>query len=187
MGVNYYFRLIFQAWFSGVLIGIGVVANAFSDNKYVGAFLFSFALLSIIRCQLPLFTGKIGYFLHGEKTIDLTLILVFNLLGSILSHVFLADTINTKAIEKFNKTAPQIFMAAVMCGCLIYIAVYTKETAVIVLCIMVFIISGFEHCIADFPFLIAADINIENLWKFIMIILGNSIGAIVADGFINTR
>ena len=30
---------------SGILVGIGVVINVFSANKYIGALLFSFALL----------------------------------------------------------------------------------------------------------------------------------------------
>ena len=42
---------------------------------------------------------------------------------------------------------------------------------------MIFILSGYEHCIADFPFLLV-NLSIENIAKFLMIILGNSLGAI---------
>ena len=42
---------------SGILIGIGVIINTFSQNKYIGAMLFAFALLTIIKLQLQLFTG----------------------------------------------------------------------------------------------------------------------------------
>ena len=44
---------------AGMLIGIGVVINTFSENKYVGAMLFSFALLTIILKYLSVLLNLI--------------------------------------------------------------------------------------------------------------------------------
>ena len=46
---------------SGFLVGLGVMINTVADNRYVGAMLFSLALLVIIECGLQLYTGKIGF------------------------------------------------------------------------------------------------------------------------------
>ena len=59
------------------------------------------------------------------------------------------------------------------------IAVSCKRTIITIFCIMTFILSGYEHCIADFPFLLL-NISIENIIKFFMIVFGNSIGSIIA-------
>lgn len=52
-----------------------------------------------------------------------------------------------------------------------------KEEIITTLSIMAFILFGFCHCIADFPFLIS-NFSYINLFKFIVIILGNSLGVI---------
>lgn len=46
---------------AGFLIGLGVIINTLSANSILGAFLFSFGLLTIIDLQIPLFTGQIGF------------------------------------------------------------------------------------------------------------------------------
>lgn len=46
---------------AGILIGLGVIINLQSENPIIGALLFSFGLLTIIRMQLNLYTGKIGF------------------------------------------------------------------------------------------------------------------------------
>ena len=45
---------------------------------------------------------------------------------------------------------------------------------------MIFILIGAEHCIADFPYLLF-NFSIINIIKFISIIIGNSIGAILIE------
>ena len=42
---------------AGILIGLGVIINLQSDNRIIGALLFSFGLLTIIEMHLLLFTG----------------------------------------------------------------------------------------------------------------------------------
>ena len=52
---------------AGILIGIGGSVYLACDNKYVGAVLFSVALLCICMRGFALFTGKVGFIVasHG--------------------------------------------------------------------------------------------------------------------------
>lgn len=53
--------IIKKSILAGILIGLGVIINLQSENPIIGALLFSFGLLTIIRMQLNLYTGKIGF------------------------------------------------------------------------------------------------------------------------------
>lgn len=46
---------------AGILVGIGDIVYMVSGNIYIGAMLFSLALLTIINSNLYLYTGKIGF------------------------------------------------------------------------------------------------------------------------------
>lgn len=184
--------LFSRSLLSGVLIGIGVVINLISDNKYIGAMLFSFALLTIIQNKLPLYTGRIG-FLRESKIKDLLQILVFNLIGAPLPALMAAscreglyDKVVSVSQTKFSYSFWQLFLLGALCGALMLVAVYTKKEVVTVFCIMIFILSGFEHCIADFPFL-AFNPSAANFVKFICIVLGNSVGAVAAYELMGTE
>ena len=63
---------------------------------------------------------------------------------------------------------------------LIHFAVKNKVTILTVFAVMIFILIGAEHCIADFPYLLF-NITPINILKFISIILGNSLGAILIE------
>lgn len=147
--------------------------------------LFSFALLTIIQNKLPLYTGRIG-FLRESKIKDLLQILVFNLIGVPLPVLMTAscreglyDKVVSVSQTKFSYSFWQLFLLGVLCGVLMLVAVYTKKEVITVFCIMIFILSGFEHCIADFPFLVLNP-GAANFVKFICIVLGNSVGAVAA-------
>ena len=173
---------------SGMLVGIGVIINTFSQNKYIGAMLFSFALLTIIQLQLQLYTGQIGFFTEKRYKIkEYCFMLVLNFIGASLS-TFLAlitrsETDINYIIEvsktKFSHTYFELFICGLLCGVLMFIAVYCKNTIITIFCIMIFILSGYEHCVADFPFILL-NISFENIVKFLLIVTGNSIGSIIA-------
>ena len=180
---------------SGILIGIGVIINTFSQNKYIGAMLFAFALLTIIKLQLQLFTGQIGYF--TEKRFNLkeyALMLLFNLAGvalcTFLALMTKSDADYNLMIEisnqKFARSYVELLICGLLCGALMLIAVYAKDTVIVVFCIMIFILSGYEHCVADFPFLLL-NLSVENLIKFLLIVLENSVGSILTYLLIEKR
>ena len=71
-----------------------------------------------------------------------------------------------------------------LCGMLIHIAVKCKENNLItVLAVMVFILIGAEHCVADFPLIFFLSPSWKLIGKFILIILGNSLGAMFVETY----
>lgn len=171
---------------AGILIGFGVILNLITKNPYIGSFLFSLGLLSIIKLKLQLFTGKVGF--PNIPIRHKILILLMNLLGiSIL--IFLYSIANkdfvllleTAAELKFSKDFITLFIKGVLCGILIHIAVKAKDTPITILCVMAFILMGAEHCIADFPSLLVVDLNLINICKYLIIVVGNSLGAIATE------
>lgn len=180
-----------QSILSGILVGLGVVLQIQIQNAYICAMLFSVALLVIIECDLKLYTGKIGFFKIKEIK-NLLIILLGNLIGVVIPIfcMLLKDGFYEKVIAisniKFSNGHFELFLYGLMCGVLMFIAVYCKKPVITVFCIMTFILSGYEHCIADFPYLFL-NFNIDHLLKFLCIILGNSIGSISVNKLITAR
>ena len=81
---------------------------------------------------------------------------------------------------KFSKTALTLFINASFCGALIHFAVKNKKTILTIFAVMIFILIGAEHCIADFPYLLF-NLSPINILKFVCIVLGNSLGAILIE------
>lgn len=151
--------------------------------------LFSLALLLIIQCELNLYTGKIG-FCKLKELPSLLKILEYNFVGAfcIMVAVCLCSENLMQSVEllsefKFNQSIFQLFTYGFLCGILMFVAVYCKNKVITIFCIMAFILSGFEHCIADFPYLIF-NFSLMNIIKFIFIIFGNSLGSIIANKLI---
>lgn len=183
-----------QSVISGGLIGLGVVINVLLENKIIGAMLFSFALLTIIRLCLPLYTGRIGFYIYGNETPGrLLIIFIGNLIGIIVmvgliassNDILFLSIVESSAI-KFSNNYYQIFIKGFMCGILMFVAVYSKYEIITIFCIMIFILSGYEHCIADFPYL-CLNFSMENLLKFIEIVIGNSCGSIFIAWLISNK
>lgn len=144
--------VIRRSLIAGMLIGLSCEIFAQTENKIVGAFLFSIALLTICEYKLMLFTGRVG----EEIKWDLTITLICNILGVIL--------------VKYMLLIPIIGLG-IGCGMLMQIAVamYTRQPIVTVMCVAAFILSGFKHCIA----MIYDPIDLT--WT--LVVIGNIIGA----------
>ena len=178
-----------QSIIAGALIGFGVIINLLITPPILGAALFSFGLLAIIQLQIPLYTGKIGFVINRTKQPYL-LILLGNCLG-ILLIVSIYEIVNLEfttlivqaAAIKFSKSFISIFLYGCLCGFLIHIAVKCKVPIITIGAIIIFILIGSEHCIADFPY-----VYIVHSWgawlKWILVIIGNSIGAMFAEGML---
>lgn len=169
---------------AGMLIGIGNIALASCENKALGALLFSLALLSIIRLGLPLYTGRIGKVITNKKQENLIAMLILNAFGAMASCglYILMDSSNygkMKAIcdAKYGKTYLTLFVAGIMCNILIHIAVSASREVITTLCIMCFILCGFEHSIADAGYLIFGG----DVLKWLVIVAGNSVGGIITE------
>ncbi len=168
---------------SGFLVGIGVIINTLSPDKIVGSMLFSVALLAIIKNGLLLYTGKIG-FIKEVPLRDLAIMYIGNLVGILIPVLMVItqkqaayDAMLQSSINKFSNGYLALLFYGMLCGVLMFLAVLSKDTVITVFCIMTFILSGYEHCIADFPYLVI-NFSWENLLKFLCISLGNSLGSI---------
>ncbi len=156
---------------SGMLVGIGGTVFLSCENRVVGAVLFSVALICICIMGFYLYTGKIGVFMENptkESAIALPVGLLGNAIGAVLMGIA-AAVIKPSLIEKAQASCNAKieggllvgFLAAIFCGVLMYAAVKTyalKDTLIgIIFCIPTFILSGFEHSVADiYYFTVAA-------------------------------
>ena len=179
---------------AGIMIAIGGSVYLSCENKVVGAVLFSVALLTICLRGYSLFTGKIGFIpeKHGREEFS---VLLLGLLGNLLATGACGFAIRF-AIPKIGEAAeaacgaklalgfPETLIRAVFCGILMYIAVsiYRDRNSLvgILFCIPVFILSGFEHSIADmFYFAASGTVSLKAFGFIWTVILGNAIGGML--------
>ena len=179
---------------AGIMISIGGSVFLACENRYVGAALFSVALLCICYLGYYLFTGKIGYLANDfslKNIATLSIGLVFNLLITFLIGMLirfalpnLAVSANVICTAKLEQAFFVTFIRAVFCGVLMYTAVEIfkeKKTPIgIIFCIPVFILSGFEHSIADMFYFGASGIFSAKILSFeLAAILGNTVGSLI--------
>ncbi len=179
---------------AGTMIAIGgtVYLSLAGSNKIIGAILFSVALLCICKQGYSLYTGKIGFVLSNHSKEDMSVVW-FGLLGNFVATVifgvilsYAIPSISVVAVEicklKLTQEWFSTFIRAVFCGMLMYqaVSIFKKNDqnlAGIFLCIPVFILSGFEHSIANmFYFAAAKSLSGEVIIYIITVILGNSVG-----------
>lgn len=192
-----FFKDLILGILAGLFISIGCLAKLSTANVVVGAFLFCVGLLVILLFNFNLFTGKICYLLDNDKSYIKLLIatLIGNLLGAFLMGIIFRQTklsnllleCNNVVLSKQNDSLLSLFILAIMCNILIYIAVegFSKSKDVIgkylslFFGVMIFVILGFEHSIADmFYFSFSFRFGSDTILRIILIILGNIVGGL---------
>lgn len=177
----------------GFLIGFGGTVYLNMDNKIVAAFIFGLGLFTIINFELNLYTGKIGY-LSKENWKEILLTLIGNFIGT---NLFAFLVLQTRLAGKLKEAvAPAVelklsdnllstFILAIFCGILMSIAVGTFKklpnilgTLAVFLCVAVFILAGFEHCVANMFFFALSSSPADYLLTLLVAIAGNSLGGI---------
>ena len=185
--MNNKLKIFINSILAGLCIGIGCNIYLSCDNKYIGASLFSVGLITIITFGFNLYTGKVGYILtKGSKfIIDVLIILLGNIVGCILfGLLFPSDIAAQMCFVKLSTNLLTIFYKSIMCGLLMFVAVdsykVNKNFLLTFMCIPTFILSGYEHSIADVVYLTMGGIFSPVAIKFIFIvILGNAIGGMI--------
>ena len=184
---------------AGVLIGIGAYIYTRCENQYLGAFLFSFGLLGVLNFEALLFTGKIGYFNFKEANIKeeilkYTEILCYNLIGILIIGLLTFNFESVIFITKLNHSLLQTFISSIFCGVMMYLAVdlwkKNKNPLYVIMAIMIFILAGFDHCIANMYYFTINPVpafKIRTLFFFIINIIGNSIGSLSIRYLINMK
>lgn len=189
---------------AGILISVGgsvfLSACALDSGdiylgKIVGAVLFSVALICICIKEYSLYTGRICYMLDAHDKDEWSTLLL-GLLGNTVATVLCGVAIRYAipgigvaaeaacSARLAGQTLPQTFIRAIFCGIMVYlsVAIYKEKESVvgIIFCIPTFVLSGFEHSIADIFYFGASGIVSARAFVFIAVVLaGNTVGGLL--------
>lgn len=178
---------------AGVLIALGGSVFLGAENRTAGAVLFALALLCISYKGYYLYTGKVCYLRVHTLRSD-GLMLLCGLSGNLLTVWLLGRLVclavptlglraETLCAAKLEQSLLQTFLRGVFCGNLVYLAVSIfKENGSplpILYAVPAFILSGFEHSIADLFYFSAASVPGETVLGFMAaVIIGNTLGGL---------
>ena len=180
--------------------------NAIASNTILGSFLFSFGLILICNFGFNLYTGKVCYLFDNndksllKRVLDLLLMLGGNLVGTLFfanvlrlvmadnsTNKLLMESLNNSVKSKINYEWYQMIGLSFFCGMLVYIAVegFKKiennfgKYVVLMLAIGGFIVSGFEHSIANmFYYFLSGNYSVIAFVSLLLCVIGNSIGGL---------
>ena len=187
---------------AGIFIGIGGCALLSINVPVVGSVFFAFGLMTIIAFKFKLYTGLIGYYHDKGNDTLMSYVLLGNLIGTafvgmVVSQFLplLSEKATVLVMCKGDMIMGIDYVKAItmgfMCGMLMQVAVAVwkhdeittdfQKSFITILAVSIFILSGFEHSIADMFYLFAAktDLPVLNQILFILfVIFGNGLGAI---------
>lgn len=189
-------RIFLKAAAAGITIGIGGAVYLTLENRVIGAVLFGVGLYTIVLNGLFLYTGKAGYLISAKDKKAYILQLIFTWLGNFAGTALAAAAISATRIRNLRRTAEvicktkladtphSILILAVFCGILMYVAVdgfrEKGNPLILFFCVTVFILCGFEHCIANmFYFSLAGAWSLRAVIYLLLMTLGNSVGGIL--------
>lgn len=184
---------------AGFSVGLGGLAFLSVENRIIGSALFTVGLFTICTFGLSLYTGRVCYvFQNGpDYALQLPLIWLGNLLGTgltawLASLTRAAPMLRERAGDlcrvKLDDSLLSLFVLGIFCNVLIYIAVEGYKNnphelgkyLSLLFGVMVFILIGSEHCVADmFYFWMAAVWSGRTLLCLLVITLGNSVGGVL--------
>ena len=194
-----YLKTFFGAILAGMSIAIGGLVFLSVDSKVLGAALFTVGLFTVCTMGFNLFTGKVCYVFQNNKeyAIALPIIWIGNLAGTGLIALFATLTRNAPALTekaaamcetKLNDSLASLFFLGILCNILIYIGVEgfknipheVGKYLALLFGVMVFILCGTEHCVADmFYFWIAGAWSARAIVCILIITLGNAVGGVI--------
>lgn len=191
-------RFLVLSILAGIMIGIGGTVYLSLDNKVAGAMLFAIGLFIIVTNKLNLYTGKVGYIVENNPKylIEVFTTIIGNFIGTFFVGFILRFTriyvaINEKAqvlcTAKLDDSIISILILSFFCGILMYIAVNGYKVISdpvgkylsVFLAVIVFILSGFEHSVANMYYFSVANMwGLKTFGYLLLMILGNGLGGI---------
>lgn len=192
-------KVFVSGMLAGICVAIGGTVFLSLDNKVLGAFLFTAGLFTICTQGLHLFTGKVCYVFEKDKSyaLDIPFIWLGNLAGTWgIAQMVRCTRIGTALAEKaaglcetkLGDSLSSIFLLAIFCNILIYIAVegFNKiphevgKYLALFFGVVVFILCGFEHCVANmYYFSVAGMWSSKTLLYLLVMTLGNATGGVL--------
>lgn len=194
---DHYMKCLVRAFLSGIMIGVGGCIYIGCHDKgvgWVGAILFAVGLFTIFHFGFDLYTGKVGYALDNKPSfaIDLLVIILGNFLGCVVVGYMMplgtaVDFVNDRMTDTEYL---RVFFKGILCGLLMFIAAdYYKKTKGFLgafVAVPVFILSGFEHSIADMFYFCSSFFRDsasfalgEGAIFILTVILGNAVGGLL--------
>lgn len=181
-----------KSFFASLFISIGCAVNIACISKgypIAGAIMFAIGLLCVCIYGANLYTGKIGFVVKNRNYLEVFLILIFNLIFSYLIGLLSANIVDGCVVQniinnKLNMAFFDNLLKSIFCGILMFLAVDMHKNHNTVLGILfavpVFILSGFEHCIANITYFgLAKCFNLKMVLFMLTNILGNTIGGVL--------
>ena len=188
-------KVFVSAILAGMSIGFGGAAFLSVENRVVGAALFTIGLFCVCTFGFHLFTGKVCYVFQNDRrfALDLPIIWLGNVAGTGVTALLYSLTRNAAIREKamalcqvkLDDSLLSLFVLGILCNIFIYIAVegYQRNPHEIgkylslFFGVMVFILAGTEHCVADmYYFWMAGAVSGRALVCLLVISLGNAVG-----------
>lgn len=184
---------------AGVCIALGGTVFLLTESRLAGALLFTVGLFTICTCGFSLFTGRVCYVFQrgGAYAASLPVIWLGNLAGTALIALIeratrigpaLQAAAETVCAAKLGDTPGSVFLLAVLCNVLIYIAVdgfannphEIGKYLALFFGVTVFILCGFEHCVANMYYFTAAGVwSLRTLGYLLLMTAGNAVGGVL--------
>lgn len=184
-------QIFIKSIYAGCMIGVGGIVYLSVENKFLGSLLFSFGLLTIVTQGFWLYTGKIGFVKKIDELLDMAITILGNFAGTLIMALLCkASHLNISSVElvgkKLDNHIVHIFILSMFCGVMMYLAIdnynKAKNIVFIIAPVMIFILSGFEHSIANmFYFNLAGQYDFKSLGYILVMLIGNGIGAKLFD------
>ena len=184
---------------AGAAISIGGAAFLSVESKILGSVLFTVGLFTVCTFGLNLYTGKVCYVFENKLsyTLDVVIIWLGNLVGTwATAQLYLMTRIGegmaARAMAlcnvKLGDDLLSIFILAIFCNAMIFIGVdgfkrnphEMGKYLALFFGVVVFIICGFEHCVANmFYFSVAGAWSAKTFGYLIVMTLGNAVGGVI--------
>ena len=194
-----YLKLYVSGILAGASIAFGGVVFLSLEHKVLGALFFTVGLFSVCSFGFHLYTGKICYVFQRDReyALGLPLIWLGNWTGAVLVALLAGASRIGPALQeraaalcetKLSDSFLSLFILGLFCDIFIYIAVEgfasitnpVGKYLALFFGVTVFILSGFEHCVADmFYFAMAGIFTGRMVLSVIIITLGNSVGGVL--------
>lgn len=197
-----YSTTFLKAILAGMMVSMGATLYLIVENHTLGAFLFTFGLYSIYTMDFYLFTGKVGYLLSHRRPDKLLIVWCGNLVGTgtmaflisqtrLVSVTPMIENVKKYSAMKISDGLLSVFILGIFCGLMMYISseshFRTRNTAnsvggyiTLFLCVMLFLLAGFEHSIANmYYFSLAGAWSMDAAISLVVISLGNAVGGLL--------
>ena len=183
---------------AGFVITLGATAYLSLESTMAGALMFTVGLFAICSFSWNLFTGKVCYsFGKGPRYIGfLAVVWISNFAGAAAGGALIRLTrlegvvarAQAVAATKLDDGLLSVFVLAIFCNVLIYIAVEGYRSIenslgrylAVFFGVTVFVVCGFEHCVANMYYFTAAGAWSGEAIVFILVnTLGNALGGLL--------